>query len=152
MFERLGDTLLQARRAGLSRGATRLVIARLQIERVPGNCSPLDLLNMAHVLFLLGDDIQGSLRVRARPFFPGLSTGPGCVDHGWRLISACRLIDPRNDECIGTAFTTLIGGRLPEVQVGPYTAPVPSTWSDEYLLGPQTQNRTSVVNHFYPPR
>jgi len=64
----------------------------------------------------------------AEPPFPGATRGLETIGETLRLTFAVRLRAP-SGETLGVAFTTLVGGRRPEIGVAPAHTPIPQDWA-----------------------
>ena len=119
-------------------GARRLIVAsalRLHATRRLGTVLPGDA-DLTDAARRLGEGTGRLARVHGlgfSPAYPGVGAGVEEIDTEigtvCRLVLACRA-DDRHGPGAGTAFTTLIAGRAPQVSVAPSGTPVPEHWSD----------------------
>jgi len=117
----------------LDDGARRLLVAsvlRLYATRRLGTVVPAGA-DLAGAARRLAEDVEHLATIYGlsfAPSYPGVGAGVEDVGDSRRLVLACRAAD-RYGPGAGTAFTTLIPGRPPQVSLAPAGTPIPGGWA-----------------------
>jgi hypothetical protein len=117
----------QALRLTLSAELTRRA-ARCAGDRVAAEATAAELVALARGLATIAPPVERAHRLRFEPPYPGLTGGVEHLRAARRLVLACTAIGPGGGP-EAVVFTTLIGGRPPQVAAAPVGAPIPPGWT-----------------------